>query len=338
MNRTSTCLVLVLLVVTTAALAQQNPTVRRARQAYDALDFEAAIRNAKAALKEQLSEEDRVNAYELLGFSYGALDSARQAVDNFRELIFLDPDREPDVTQVSPRITSLYASALGQVLVVRRLRIDSVSFVAGDGEVDIRFQLSRPARAIGRAVGPAYDVVIDSQLVAGTGRFEWDALDEVGNPVPPGSYEIIIKAVESGNEFAAPLNVTVTHASVDTLDHLLSLPGYSELPETETPPRSFRPFGIASLYAGLSSGAALALENSDLNGANREIIGVSAVALVTGFIMSLKKPDPRPVPANIRYNQLLREDLQRRNEEIVRQNSERRREVLLTIAQTVGGR
>jgi hypothetical protein len=253
-------------------------------------------------------------------------------------LIFLDPDREPDVTEVSPRITSLYASALGQVLVVRRLRIDSVSFVAGAGEVDIRFQLSRPARAIGRVVGPGYDIVVDSQLVAGTARFEWNALDAAGTPVPAGSYQIIVRAVESGNEFSVPLNVTVTHASVDTLDHLLSLPGYTELPETERPPRSFRPFGLAALYAGLSSGAALALQNSDLNGANREIIGVSVVALATGFIMSLKKPDPRPVPANIRYNQLLRDDLLRRNQEILRQNNERRREVLLTITATNDGR
>lgn len=332
MIRRSLCCCLVLSLTTSVVLrGQENPVLRQAQQAYDALDFGRAIATATRALGERLSREDRIHAHQLLGFAYGALDSARQAVSQFRELIFLDPDREPDVTQVSPRITALYASALGQVLVVRRLRVDSASFVAGRGGLGIQFQLSRPARAIARVVGTGYDVVLDSQLVAGTGRFEWRAVTESGDPVPPGSYQVIVTALESGNEFAAPIGVTVTHASVDTLDHLTRLPGYSELSETETPPRDWRPLGIAVLYAGLSSGAAVALENRDLGVSNREIIGVGIAALITGFIMSVKQPESRPVPANIRYNQLLRDDLARRNQDIIRQNIERRREVMLTI-------
>ena len=105
-------------------LAQDNVTVRLAQQAYDELDFPRAIGLGLQALQQQLSTADQIAVHELLGLTYGALDSTRQAVDHFRQLIFLDPDREPDVDVVSPRITSLYASALGQVLVVRRLRVD----------------------------------------------------------------------------------------------------------------------------------------------------------------------------------------------------------------------
>jgi len=314
------------------ASAQQSATLTEARQAYEALDFELAIRRATQALDvERLSRDDRIMAYEILGFAYGALDSARQAVASFRELIFLDPDREPDVNLVSPRITALYASALGQVLVVRRLRVDSATFVVNQGGAQIRFDLSRPARAIARVIGPGYDVVIDSQLVAGSGRFEWSAVQEDGAPAPPGTYRVIVTAVEAGNQFAAPVEVEVVHAPVDTLDHLTSLPGYTELPETERPPRNWRPLGISVLYAGLTAGATVALENSEFGESKREVIGVAAVALITGFVMSIKRPDPQPVAANIRYNALLRDNLDRRNAEIAEQNAALRRQVSVTV-------
>lgn len=318
--------------------AQQSETLAEARRAYEALDFELAITRASQALDvERLSRDDRIVAYELLGFAYGALDSARQAVANFRELIFLDPDREPDVNLVSPRITALYASALGQVLVVRRLRVDSATFVANQGGVPIQFQLSRPARAVVRVVGPGYDVVVDSQLVAGSGRFEWRAVAENGDPAAPGTYQVIVTAVEAGNQFAVPVEVDVVHAPVDTLAHLTRLPGYSELPETERPPRNWRPLGISVLYAGLTAGATVALENAEFGETKREVIGVAALALVTGFVMSIKKPDPQPVPANIRYNELLRENLAQRNAEIAAQNSELRRQVSITVRPSRGG-
>jgi hypothetical protein len=328
---------LLILILAGPALGQGHVTVQLAQQAYDELDFPRAITLGRQALQHQLTRDDQVAMHELLGLTYGALDSARQAVDHFRQLIFLDPDREPDVDVVSPRITSLYASALGQVLVVRRLRVDSASFVAGQGALAVQFQLSRPARAVGRVVGADYDMVLDSQLVAGTGRFEWRATTDSGEPVPAGDYQIIVTAVEADNEFSAPVAVTVSHAPVDTLEHLTSLPGYSELPESEIPSRDWKPLGISVLYAGLVSGAAVALENSALGESKREVLGVSLLAVVTGLAMSIKKPDPRPVPANIRYNQLLRDNLGRRNAEIAEENATRRRQVRLTIVPAEGG-
>jgi hypothetical protein len=52
--------------------------------------------------------------------------------------------------------------------------------------------------------------------------------------------------------------------------------------------------------------------------------------------LSIKKPDPVPVEANILYNQLLREELARRNADIAQQNAERRRQVMLTVVPLEG--
>lgn len=326
-----------LAVATGAAPAQQHPAVREAQRAYDALEFGRAIASARAALRARPSRDDRVLAYEILAFAYGALDSTRQAVDAFRELIFLDPDREPDVERVSPRITSLYASALGQVLVVRRVAADSASFVAGRGSAPVRFQVSRPSRVVTRVVGEGLEFVVDSQLVAGQGMARWDALAPSGDPAPPGAYRVIVTAIEGRNEYAVQEPVQVRHGAVDTLPHLTSLPGYTEQPEYEIPPRNWRPLGVSVLYAGLASGVGLALEHSGLDaGSRREVLGVSALALLSGFVMSVRRPDPQPVQANILYNQLLREQLAQRNAEIARENAERRRQVLVTVVPAVG--
>jgi len=188
--RFTTALVLSLLVRAEAVDAQEAVRAQQALEAYRRLDYPAAIVMARRALAQQPSRADRIALYELLGFSYGALDSTRQAVDAFRELIFLDPDREPDVSRVSPRITSLYASALGQVLVVRRIRSDTASFIAGQGGASVSFQISRPARVVVRAVGAGLDLVVDTMAVAGEGRARWGATDLVGNPVPPGNVPV----------------------------------------------------------------------------------------------------------------------------------------------------
>ena len=267
-----------------------------------------------------------------MAFTYAALDSTRQAVEAFRELIFLDPNREPSVERVSPRITSLYASALGQVLVVRGLRVDSASFVGGEGGVPIQFSVSRPARVNTRLVGEGLDVVVDSQLVAGVGGFRWAALATGGDPIPAGRYRMLVTANEGPSNFTSQIAVEVRHAPVDTIPHLTSLPGYSTLPETEVPPRDWKPVGVTFLFAGLSTGAAFALSNTDLaSGWRGPTIGISITVLAVGFAMTLKKPDPRPVHANIRYNQLLAEQLAQRNADIAQQNSIRRRQTLLTI-------
>ena len=120
-NRVSAWLLVCSGLLCGAAHARQNSAVRSARAAYDQLEYEQAIALGQEALRQTISRDERASAYEILGLSFGALDSTGQAIQAFEQLILIDPDREPDPVSVSPKITALYSQALGRMLVVRNV-------------------------------------------------------------------------------------------------------------------------------------------------------------------------------------------------------------------------
>ena len=313
--------------------AQTNATIRRAETSYRDLAYGQAIAEAHSALGQRLGRGDQIRAYELLGFAYAALDSARQSTDAFKQLLFLSPDRELDPARISPKITSLFALALGQVLVVRHLGIDNGSFVAGTGAIPIHFTVTRNARVRTRIVGAGIDAMVDSSLGDGTLRLRWNGLLRDGRPATSGDYRLIVEASAGRDTYAASIPVRVTAGAVDTIAHLTALPGYDILSETEIPPRSWRPLGIAFLATAAASGAIIALESSDLGAPRRrELVTIGLSTSVIGLFATRKRPGPVPAPANIRYNALVREQLARRNVEIAAENARRMRQVQLIVA------
>ena len=312
--------------------AQGNATLRRASQAYGNLSYSEAITLARKASRERLSSDEQSHAFELLGFAYASLDSMRQATEAFKQALLLNPDRALDAAKVSPKITSAFALALAQVLVLRDLRIDSTEFVAGIGALPIRFTVTRTAKLRTRLMGPSGDVTVDSALGEGAVRLAWNGLLSNGRPPARGNYRVIVEATAGRDSYAASIPLQIVAAPVDTLPHLTSLPGYNLLPETVMPPRSWKPVGLALMATSLAVGGSLALENSKLGGGGRrEILTIGAGAALVGLFATLKKPAPVPAQANILYNSLVREQLARRNTEIAAQNAERRRQVKLVI-------
>ncbi|HYL20840.1 MAG TPA: hypothetical protein VEU74_03690 [Gemmatimonadales bacterium] len=315
-----------------SAQVVQNAALRRAQQAYDNLEYRQVLTLAQAALRERLTGPERARAYELLGFTYGAMDSILRAVDAFKQVVLIDPERQLDPNRVSPKAYSAFDVALRQVLLVRQLRVDSTSFVGGQGALPIRFTVTQPARVVTRAVGSEGSFLIDSGAWNGQVNLTWPARLANGDPVPAGSYTVVVDARLGQNTFAASQPVRLSHGQVDTLAHLTSLSGYEYLPETEVPPQSWRPLGLAFLYTGGALIGTLGLESSSLgSGSKRELAVVGGAALVTGFVMTLRKPAPRPAAANILYNRLLRDQIARRNQEIAKENVARRQQVQLTV-------
>lgn len=328
---------------TLTAQTIQNATLRRARQAFDNLDYRQALTMARASLRERLTGFERARAYELLGFTYSGMDSILKAVDAFKQVVLIEPERELDPNRTSPKALSAFQVALTQVLVVRQLRVDSVSFVGGQGAVAIRYTVTQPSRVVTRITGgPIASMRIDSTVANGQLNLRWPARLPSGDPVPAGNYNVVVEAVVGQNTFSTSQPIRISHGAVDTLPHLTSLPGYTYLPETEVPPKSWKPMGLALVYTGVALAGTSALSDGDLGSTSlREGGAIGAGIVLAGFIMTLKKPAPQPARGNILYNQLLREQISRRNTEIAQENTRRRQQVALSVvpvARPGGGR
>jgi hypothetical protein len=321
-------------VLPAALAAQTSPAVRDAQAAFDGFDFPRALALGRTALTADLNDADRATAYEIVGFSLGALDSTDKALTALEQFIVLDPDRLPAADILGPRLVDLYTQARALVLVVRRPRVDSAEFVAGQGEVRIHYEVSRPAVVTTTVIGPGVHAMIDSSLVnPGAAIVSWDARQADSTPVPAGTYQIVVSAFESHDQYQALGRLTIEHAPVDTLLHLTDIAGLDTLPTMERPPRDWRPLGLSVVLTGLAGGLALALDNSGIGGGHRELFAGGALSLGVGLVLSLRRPDLRPVPANIRYNEQVKRLLEERNRQISAQNAQRRREVLLRVAE-----
>jgi hypothetical protein len=319
--------------VTAAAQTPQNATLKRAVQAYDNLDLNSAISLAHQALGQRMVASDQDRAYSLLGFAYSnTTEGFDKAIDAFKQVLLIAPERALDANRTPTKTLVAFNMALSTMLLVRGLGVDSARFVAGAGIVPIHFSVTSPARVRTRAVSGKTVVLVDSAIANGSVNLRWPATMANGDPVPPGDYTIVVEATAGENSFSASRRVRVASGAVDTVAHLLELPGYAALPEMEVPPRSWRPMGLAFLYTGIAGAGSLALENSSLGTpSRRELLAVSAGALITGFVMMLKKPSAQPARGNILYNRLLQEQLVRRNADIAQENVQRRRQVELTI-------
>ncbi len=148
-------LLALLLLCATSLRAQtvQNATLRRAQQSFDNLEYRQALTALQASLRERLTGFERARAYELLGFTYSGMDSILKAVDAFKQVVLIEPERDLDPNRTSPKALSAFQVALTQILVIRQLRVDSVNFVGGQGTVGIRYTVTQPSRVVTRVTG-----------------------------------------------------------------------------------------------------------------------------------------------------------------------------------------
>src|SRR5258705_4573276 len=150
MHRSTSWLVALALVLPAAAAAQtiQTPALRPAQQAFENLDYRQALTIALTSLRERLTGFARARASELLGLTYSGMDSILKAVDAFKQVVLIEPERDLDPNRTSPKALSAFQVALTQILVVRQLRVDSVSFIGGQGAVGIRYTVTQPSRVV----------------------------------------------------------------------------------------------------------------------------------------------------------------------------------------------
>src|SRR5204863_7734584 len=155
MHRSTSWFAALVLVLPVMGQAQtvQNATLRRAQQAFDNLDYRQALTLGHASLRERLTGFERARAYEMLGFTYSGMDSILKAVDAFKQVVLIEPERDLDPNRTSPKALSAFQVALTQILVIRQLRVDSVQFIGGQGNVPIRYTVTQPSRVVTRVSG-----------------------------------------------------------------------------------------------------------------------------------------------------------------------------------------
>src|SRR5437773_6604531 len=200
--RCPTCLLVavpLLLPVVLSAQTIQNATLRRAQESFENLDYRQALSFAHASLRERLTGYERARAYELLGFTYSGMDSILRGVDAFKQVILLEPERELDPSKTSSKALSAFQVALTQVLVIRQLHVDSVTFIGGQGAVAVRYTVTQPARVVTRVVSGQTSLKIASTVASGQVNVRWPARLPSGDPVPAGDYNVIVEAAIGQN-------------------------------------------------------------------------------------------------------------------------------------------
>jgi hypothetical protein len=332
MLRAAVPLAAVVLLAPHTAPAQDTTALAAAEAAYRNLAYDSVLIAGRMALDTRLSRPDRVRAHELMAFAYTVLDSTERAVEAFRQVVYLDPDREYDPERVAPDFVQLHRIAQGRELVVRRLALDSAAVVAGTGAARLRFEVTRPAEYEIRVAGPGLDSIIARGSTSGSGTtiVAWPAL-RGGEPVPAGEYDLTVTVAQFEDRYTRPLRVLVRHGAVDTLPYLERIDGLEELPEMEAQRKNWIPLALTALAAGVVTGASFALESGQPSGTRTELLAFDLLALGSGIVLSLRQPPPRPVPAYIEYNRRVRVMLDERNRELAAQNAERRRQVVLII-------
>ncbi|MCS6798433.1 MAG: hypothetical protein NZ898_07880 [Myxococcota bacterium] len=146
-------------------VAEARRQIAEGRRLYAELDFAAAVDALRRALSVPgLAEAERLEAYELLGSAYVALDQEAQAREAFLAMLAIDPYHVVREPSGSPKITRL----------VEQLRRQVAPDAALDPDVVLRPRLPRRARE-------GHDVLV---------RFE------VVGPRRPASVRLWLRGVE----------------------------------------------------------------------------------------------------------------------------------------------
>lgn len=327
------------------ALAQaptQPPTQPKDRlaegiRAYQDVDFELAARllhQEVARLSAAgAASPDRIRALMYLGAAdlfRGRRDSAAFA---FRRVVLLDPRYRPDRLIFPPEVTSAFERVRDLTKTVAIVPPSDTEIVPGRDslrvwlvassehtvDVTLRYDDGGPFRSLYR--GPIGDSL----------RVQWDGLDAAGLPAPVERVLLRVVSFASSGQLAATQQLP--------LEIRRLLPDTTAWPDPPAdsaflPERAARGPATRALAGGaLLSAAAIAIPSvvggSETSGGPRIVLaGAVGVAGVVGWV--LHRPG-RPLTANVRANQALRDAWQRQVAEVQAENARRLAAVRLGI-------
>jgi len=306
-------------------------------RAYKNLEFDVAAASLRRDLA-RLSAAGAPAADRVRGLAYlAAADLFRgrrdSAVAVFRRLVMLDPRYRLDRLVFPPEVTSVFDAV--------RLRTKTVAIVVPrDTEIPVQggaFRAWLVASSFqtvnvtllyenGTSFRPLYFGPIGDSL-----EVQWDGRDAAGQPVPVDRLLLRVASRAPSGELATMLQLPLD-LRINRPDSLPwpAPPADSELrPERAASGPATRAFVGGLLLSAAVVALPVAVGSHDTPSAPRVVVA-SAVGVATALGYLLHRPS-RPLPANIRANDAVREEWQRRVTAVQAENARRRADVRLGV-------
>jgi hypothetical protein len=306
-------------------------------RAYKNLEFDLAawvlrrdvaqLTTAGAAVSERAAALVYLGAADLFR---GRRDSATAV---FRRLVMLDPRYRPDRLVFPPEVTSLFDGVRQQTKTVTIEVPRDTTIAPGPGAYDI-WVIASSYQTVevtlraedGMPVRPLYLGPIGDSL-----KVEWDGLDGAGRP--PVATRMLLRAAsraptgELGGIVQVPLDLRLYRPD--------TLPWPAQPADGQLLPERARSDGARRALVGgvVLSGAVAALPalvggTGTSSGPRMAVAGTIGIAGLLGYV--LHRPG-RPLTANVRANQAVRDGWQRRVATTTAENARRRRDVHVVV-------
>jgi len=318
------------------SLAAQGPdaVLSQAVVSYQNLDYAASSDLLRRTLaRPGLTSDQQEQALSYLGASEFFLGHHDAAVAAFRQMVTLDPRGRLDALTFPPEVQRIYDEA--------RRSTKSVSVDVPPGESELVFgRSSLPIRLFASSY---QDVAVGIMSESGKALYwiyqgpvadsvdlAWDGKDASHNPLASGSYTLRVATRSPAGRVIRSLDIPlkVSLQISDTLA-LPRPPGPSQF----LPERTRFPL-IRSAAIGLALGALTVALPAAVDAPTPKMeapILVGSAIGISGLVAFALHPKGEPIEKNIAYNQRLKDEWQRRVDEIKQNNGARRSDVRLLV-------
>lgn len=307
-----------------------------ALSSYRNLDYDQAAGRLRAALARtggtRLSDTDRARALMYVGATEVFRGQRATAEEAFRNLLIADARYRPDQLIFPPEVVALFEQSRIGVRAVSVMIASSSDITVPPDRLPIRLFAStlhnirvRVTTSLGAPERVLYEGVIGDSLVVA-----WDGREAGGRAGAPGRYllRITSSGPEGNSEREVQVPLEVEHLRADTLPWPAALAANTLRPESEV-----RANGMQQFLTGLVGAAVVVtlpsiVGASDASTARYGVAGAIGVAGIIGLTTAAR---PRPLPANIAWNNERRAEWDREVARVRAENEIRNSTVRLRV-------
>lgn len=292
----------------------------------------------------EVTQQQRITAYQYLGAIYGLLDQPDSALMFFRAAIERDPFLDLDAQRFTEVERAAFADARQRTFKVGLRPIDSTTVDPRSETLPIQVITTHDGTL--RVEVDAIDRALRFPIFDGTNNgireLEWSGTDPGGRVVPAGNYRLLVTGASNlpGRRMdSTSILFAVQHVLPEALsDTAPSIPESMKLPERHPPSVATRDLAVGLGVAAAAILAPIALGSSDLGNPPVFSISVASLAGASGIFAFFQRRKNPEIPENRMYNQRLEADRQRRNDQIRAANQQILAQTTLIIRPATGAR